>query len=274
MMWHRMAVTALAMAAVAAGGWLVADEPKSEPAQGQGRRDRLDAMAAKLGLNDQQKQEITKVFEDYRPKLADAEHKVWALHHEEHEAMSKVLDDKQRAELPKLLKAARDKELDEIATKLGLSADEKAKVEKVREEHEAKFHEAAAQAGDQGRTMYRELRRDFHEALGKELTAEQREKLPGVLREEFRDFRDPEKRREHLKAIGDELGLSAEQKDKMKQLHEEYDAKAKPLVEELHQVRHEEHEAVDKILTADQRTKLEELRKERESGEKPAKTGA
>ena len=92
MMWHRMAVTALAMAALAAGGWLAADEPKAAPAKG---HDRLDAMAAQLGLNDQQKEEIRKVHTDFEPKLADAEHHLWTLHHEEHEAMSKVLNDEQ-----------------------------------------------------------------------------------------------------------------------------------------------------------------------------------
>ena len=269
MLWHRMAVTALAMTALAAGGWLAADEPKAAPAKG---HDRLDAMAAQLGLNDQQKEEIRKVHADFEPKLADAEHQVWTLHHEEHEAMSKVLNDEQRTKLPGLLKAARDKELDKLADKLGLSADQKKKLEEVREEHEAKFHEAAGRAGEEGRNMYRELRRVFREAIGKELTDEQRAKLPGVLREEYREWRDPATRREHLKAIGEELGLNADQKDQIKKIHEEYDQKTEKPMAELKQLREEEHAAVDKVLTPEQRAKVQELRKERESSEK--KTGA
>ena len=269
MQWRRMAGAVLAVAALAVGGRLVADEPKAEPtAKG---HDRLDAMAAKLGLNDQQKEEIRKVHADFEPKLADAEHQLWTLHHEEHEAMSKVLTDEQRGKLPTVLKAAREKEMDKLADKIGLSDEQKKKLMEVCEEHEKQFHETAAK-GDDGRKQYHELRHAFFEAIGKELTDDQRAKLPGVLREEYHQWREPETRREHLKAIGDELGLNDEQKDQIKKIHEEYDQKTEKPMAELKQLRQDEHAAADKVLTDEQRAKLQELRKERESGEK--KTGA
>ena len=264
MAWRRMAVTAFAIGLLAAGGRLAADEPKAEPAKG---HDRLDAMAAKLGLNDQQKEEIRKIHTKFDKTLSDAEHQLWALHHEEHEAMSKVLTDEQRAKLPMVLKAARDKELQTIAGKLGLSDDQKKKLEAVREEHEQKFHELAAK-GDEGRAQFHELRHVFYEAIGKELTDDQRAKLPGLLREEYHEWRDPATRRDHLKAIGEELGLTAEQKDSMKKIHDDFDQKTAEPAAALTQLREDEHAAVDKVLTADQRTKLQELRKEREAGEK------
>jgi len=265
MVWRRMAVTAFAILTLAAGGRLAADEPKAEPpAKG---HDRLDAMAAKLGLTDQQKNDIRTVHAEFDKKLSDAEHQLWTLHHEEHEAMSKVLTDDQRAKVPMVLKAARDKELQAIASKIGLTDDQTKKLEAVREEHETKFHELAAK-GEEGRAQFHELRHVFFEAIGKELTDDQRAKLPGVLREEYHEWRDPATRRAHLKAIGDELGLTTEQKDSMKKIHSEYDEKTAKPAAELKQMREDEHAAVDKVLTPEQRTKVQELRKERESGEK------
>jgi len=264
-----MVATALAIAALAAGGRLVADEPKpaEPPAKG---HDRLEAMTARLGLDDQQKGQVRAIHTDFDKKTADLEHQVWTLHHEEHQAMSKVLTDDQRAKLPGLLKAARDKELDEIATKLGLSDEQKKKLEAVREDHEKKFHELAAK-GEEGRAPFHELRRVFHEAIGKELTDDQRAKLPGILREEYTEWRNPEKRREHLKAVGDELGLNDDQRAQLKKIHEEFDQKTKEPLAQLKQAREDEHAAVNKVLTDDQRQKLEQWRKDRESGvNKPA----
>ena len=266
MVGRRMIGTALAILALAAGGSLVADAPKpaEQPAKG---HDRLDAMAAKLGLNDQQKEQIRAIHTDFDKKTADLEHQLWTLHHDEHQAMSKVLTDDQRGKLPGILQAARNKELDEIATRLGLTDDQKKKLEAVREEHEKKFQELAAK-GEEGRVQFHELRHVFHEAIGKELTDDQRAKLPGILREEYTEWRDPEKRREHLKAVGDELGLNDDQRGQLKKIHEDFDQKTKEPLAQLKQAREDEHAAVNKILTDDQRQKLEALRKERESGEK------
>lgn len=267
MVWRRMAVTAFAIVALAAGGRLAADEPAktAPPAKG---HDRLDAMAAKLGLNDQQKEEIRKIHTDFDQKLSDAEHQVWTLHHDEREAMNKLLTDEQRAKMPMVLKAARDKELQEIAGKLGLTDDQKKKLEAVREDHEQKFHEAAAQQGDEGRRQYRDLRRVFYEAIGKELTDDQRAKLPGVLREEYQEWRDPATRREHLKAVADELGLTTEQRESLKKIHAEFDQKTEKPMADLKQMRQDERAAVDKVLTDEQRATVQKLRQEREAGEK------
>jgi len=263
-----MVMTALAIAACMAWGRLAADEPKPEPGKS---HDRLEALAAKLGLNDQQKQDIQKVHSDFDQKLSDLEHQLWVLHHAEREAMSKVLTDDQRAKLPMVLKAARDKEFQAIADKLGLTDDQRKKLEAVREEHEQKFHDLAAK-GEEGRGPYRELRHVFFEAIGKELTDDQRAKLPGLLREEYQEWRDPVARREHLKAVGDELGLNDDQKAKIKTIHEDYDKTTQEPAAQLKQAREDEHAAVLKVLTDDQRAKLEQLRKDREAGEKKSGT--
>jgi len=261
MTWHRTALAALAL--VAAAGVFAADAPKPE-AKG---HDRLDAMAAKLGLNDQQKDQIREIHKDYGHKLADAEHQLWTLHHEEHEAMGKVLTDEQRAKVPGLLKAARDKDLQKMAGELGITDEQKKELEPILEEHEKKFHELAAK-GEGAREQYHQQRHEFHEAIAKVLTNEQREKLPGVLREEYHQWRDPVARRGHLKALADELGLSAEQRTQVEKIHKEYDEKTTEPASQLKQLRKDEHAAVDKVLTDEQRAKVQKWRQEREAGEK------
>jgi len=273
MVWHRMVGTALVVAALALGLRLAADEPK-KPDPAAKPQSRLEAMAARLGLDDKQKEEITKVHTDFEKKLGDLEHQLGVLRHNEHEAMSKVLTDEQRAKLPAALKAARDKDLEAMAAKLGLTTEQKTKLETVLDEHEKKFLELAAK-GDEGRAAFHEVRHAFHEAIGKELTQAQREMLPGLLREEYREWREPETRRAHLKAIGDELGLKDEQKAQLKTIHEDFDKQTKEPLAQLKQTREDEHKAVMNVLTPDQQTKLEQFRKEREeANKKPPAKGA
>lgn len=262
MMWHRVALSALAVAAAA--GAFAADPPKPEPGKG---RDRLDALAAKIGLSDSQKEEIRKIHADFDPKEADVEHQIWAMHHEEREAIAKVLTDEQRAKVPGLLMAARDKEREKIASDLGLTADQKKKLEPILEEQEKKFLELAAK-GPGGREGFQQQRREYFAAIGKELTDDQRAKLPGVVREEYQQWRDPGARREHLKALADQLGLDDKQREQIKKVHAEYDQKDDQPTAQLKQLEEQERAAVDKVMNDEQRKKLQELRKDREPGEK------
>jgi Spy/CpxP family protein refolding chaperone len=260
-----MAFSALAI--VAAAGVFAADPPKTEPGKG---HDRLDVMAAKLGLSDQQKDEIRKVHADFEQKEAAVEHQLWTMRHEEREAIGKVLTDEQRAKVPGLLKAAREKEVQKVEGELGVTDEQKKKLEPILEEYEKKFHELAAK-GEAGREAFHKERHEFRQAIAKELTDEQRLKLPGVLREEYHQWRDPAARREHLKALADQLGLDDKQREEIKKIHAEFDQKDEPLTAQLKQLHTDEHAAVDKVLTDDQRQKLQEWRKEREAAaKKPA----
>jgi Spy/CpxP family protein refolding chaperone len=262
MMWQRMALSALVL--TAAAGVFAADPPKPDPAKG---HDRLDAMAVRLGLSDSQKEEIRKIHADFDPKLADAEHQIWTMRHEEHEAIAKVLTDDQRAKVPVLLKAAQDKELAKVVSELGLTDDQKKKLQPVLEEHEKAFLEVAAK-GENGREGFRKQRQEFRTAIAKELTDDQRAKLPGVLREEYRQWRDPATRRDHLKGLADQLGLDDKQREQIKAVHAEFDKKDEEPTAQLKQLREQEHAAVDKVLTDDQRKKVQELRTQREAGQK------
>jgi len=261
MMWNRLGMLAFALLALASGGQLVAQEERGQ------RHDRLEALASKLGLSDQQKQEIRKIHADYDKKMDPLEEQIWTTHHAEHEAMGKVLTEEQRTKVPEVMKEVMHKELDKMADKLGLSEGQKQKLEKVHGQYEKKFHDLARQKGEDARHKFHELRSEAMTTIGKELNEDQRAKLPAVMREEFHRMHDPSVRREHMKVFADKLGLSGEQKEQVQKIHSEYEQKIEKPVEQLKQLHKDEHEAVEKVLTQEQRTKLRELLKSRGRGE-------
>jgi Spy/CpxP family protein refolding chaperone len=267
MLRYRFAVAAAAALALVAGkGWLGAEEPKTEVGKGH----HWERLAAKLGLSDKQKEDIHKIHADFDEKADPVEHQLWALHHQEHEAMRQVLTDEQKAKLPMVFKEMRDQELQKIADKLNLTEEQRQKVAKVREEFEKKFHDLAAEKekGEHVHRKFRELRHQFIAAVRPELTDDQRAKLPVILREEHRHWRNPESRREIFKAVGEKLGVSAEQKEQIKKIRDEYSPKCEALAAKLKDMRHDEHAAIEKLLTDEQRTKWQELRKNRGAEEK------
>jgi len=265
----RLAVLAVAVLALAAGGGRFLAFEKAEPAK---KHDHLEWLAAKLKLDAKQKEDIRKIHADFDAKADPVEHQLWALRHEEHEAMKKVLTEAQRDKVAETLKAMRAQEIQKIATELKLSDDQKMKVAKIREDFEPKFHELAAEKekGEKVHKQFRELRHQVISAIRAELTDEQREKLPLMLRQEHRYWRNTETRREHLKGLGDKLGVSAEQKAQYRKIHEEYDPKVKALHAELKKLHQEEYAAIEKVFTEDQRAKWKELHKGRFGAEKPA----
>jgi Spy/CpxP family protein refolding chaperone len=269
MVGHRWAVLTVATLTLATGaGRLAAEEPRADTGK---KHDRVEMLAKRLGLDEKQQEQIKKIREDYDLKTDPVEHMLWALHHGEHEAVRKVLNDDQRTKLAAALKEMRQKEFDTMADKLGLSADQKKKIGQIREEFEPKFHELALsrEKGENVHKQFRELRHDFLEAVRPELTDDQRAKLPILMREEHHHWRNPATRHEHMKAVFDKLNLGAEQKEKIRKIHEEYDPKIKTEHTQLRQLHQEEHEAMEKVLTADQRTKWQEIRKQHRLDETP-----
>jgi Spy/CpxP family protein refolding chaperone len=260
-----LAVATLALATAAVR--LAAEEPKADTR----KHDRVEMLAKRLGLDEKQQEQIKKIRDDYDLKTDPVEHQLWALHHEMHEAVRKVLTDDQRAKAADALKEMRRKEFDTLADKLGLSADQKQKIGKIHEAFEPKFHELAAsrEKGENVHKQFRELRHEFLEEVRPVLTEDQRTKLPILMREEHHHWRNPVARHEHFKAVFEKLDLSADQKDQLKKLHAEYEPKLKDLHTQLRQLHHEEHEAMEKVLTDAQRTKWQELRKLHHLDEQP-----
>jgi Spy/CpxP family protein refolding chaperone len=183
--------------------------------------------------------------------------------------MRQALTEEQRNRLPEVLKAMRDKELQKIGAELGLNEDQKQRIEKVREEYEKKFHELAAERekGENAHKQFRHLRHEFLAAISPILTDEQRARLPVVVREEHRYWHNPAVRREHLRSLADKLGVTGEQKDKLQRIYSEDEPKVEKLTSQLKQMHQQEHAAVAKVLTPEQRLKFQELFKSRVGGE-------
>jgi Spy/CpxP family protein refolding chaperone len=260
---------ALATLALVAGVGLTADPPQANQhargqhaGQGHGHHSRADALAKRLGLSDEQKQNIHKIHQEYDQKEDPIEHQIVALHHEEREAMGKVLTEEQRQKARQLLREGMRKEFEKIGSELNLSAEQKEKIGKVRHEYEQKFHQLASK-GEHKQGQLRDLRREEFHAIRQQLNEEQRHKLPGILRAEFHTWHNSATRHEHMKALADKLDLSSQEKEQLHKIHEEYGHKIHPLVEQLRKVHHAEREAVAQVLTPEQRTKFQELVKER-----------
>src|SRR5262249_50327000 len=140
------------------------------------------------------------------------EEQLWKLHHEALNAAKGVLTPEQRGKLPEVIKTDMVREGKTIADKLGLSEDQRQKVERIREEFEPKFQEVCSQSSDDARKKMQQLRSEFINDVRQVLNDEQRAKFWGVMREEFHRWRDPAARHEQLQELGNQLGVSADQK--------------------------------------------------------------
>jgi len=229
--------------------------------------DRLDALAEKLSLTSEQKAQLKKIDADFDKQEDPIEDQIRHLRHEEHEAAHKVLSEEQHKNMHDLLKAEMQKEMQEIAGKLGLTSKQRDSIGKIRHEYDVKIDKLGRDEKTRGQV--RELRHKEFEAIRHELTDAQREKAPGIFREEMREWRDPAQRRKHMKAVMDKLDLSADQKKQLHEAHAKNDAQIDKLQAQLREVHKQEREAMNKVFTEEQRKKLDELRKGRERREKP-----
>lgn len=227
------------------------------------KHDRADALAAKLGLNDQQKEEIRKVYADFQTKLDPIEDQLWMAHHEARAEFEKVLNGDQRAKAPDVMREAKEKELRSIADKIGLTDQQRQRVQKTLMQYEGKFKDLAARDPADARKEFRELKHGLFAAVGQELTDEERIRLQGVMREEFNHWREPTFRQEHVKALEDKLAMNAEQRTQADKIIAQCEQKSEKPLAQLKELCQQERAAVDKVLNEEQRTKLNQIMKSR-----------
>jgi hypothetical protein len=264
LMWHRVLTAALAALVLGAvGGRLTGEEKKGHHGK---RHDRLEALAAKLGLSDQQKKQIRKIHHEYDQKEDKVVHRLGELHHQQREAVGKVLTDAQRAKAPGIMREELEKELREVADKLGLSPEQRQHIQKVRAHYDERIHKLHGHHDARAHEHLRHLRQEEFHAIRHELNEQQRARLPGILREEFHEWRNPAAGGKRLKAVADRLGLSADQRQRIHKILAEHQPETERLVGELRHLHHEEHQAVSKVLTEDQRAKLRKILEARHHG--------
>ena len=240
--------------------------------------DRLESAADELGLSDEQRAKIGASFRPFAQKYREqcAEHR--KLVEDELKAIGAVLTPEQRkmarryVEGRVVLAAAAQSIADRLraaADELGLTADQRSKIAEAHESYADKF---------------RDLRRARRALLGEEMRA-----IAGVLtpeqREEARDYRedrvvvigvefDPanpptvERLREtvadRLQSAADELGLTAEQREKIRQIHAGYAEKYRAQRDARRALRREEFKALGAVLTPAQRDQVKDAVEERE----------
>ena len=159
--------------------------------------------------------------------------------------------------------------LQAAADKLGLTADQRSKIVEARESYADKF---------------RDMRRERRALLGEEMRA-----IAAVLtpeqREKARDYRedrvvvigveidpaDPptvaqlrETVADRLQSAADELGLTAEQREKIRQIHAGYAEKYRAQRDARRALRREEFQALGAALTPEQRDQIKDAVEERE----------
>jgi len=240
--------------------------------------ERIEAAAEKLGLTSEQRKKIGSATASQAEQHADLRNKVREANEEEFKAIAAVLTPEQREKArqtveSRVLRAVAAMSiadrLDALGDKLGLSADQRRQIAKSR-----------AQFADQ----YRALRSDRRELLGEELkaiaavlTPEQRDKVKDfgedriVVIEVRTADRDTAEREgalretiaERLEAMADKLGLTPEQRTKIRSVRDSMADKFKAQRDRRSTLRGEEMKAIEGVLTPAQREQVKNVVEER-----------
>ena len=240
--------------------------------------DRLESAADELGLSDEQRAKIRESFRPFAQKYREqrAEHR--ELVEDELKAVGAVLTPEQRKMARRyvagrVVRAAAARSiadrLQAAADKLGLTADQRSKIGEAREPYADKFRDM--------RRARRALLGEEMRAIAAVLTPEQREKARDyredrvvVIGVEI-DPADPptvaqlrETVADRLESAADELGLTAEQREKIRQIHAGYAEKYRAQRDARRALRREEFKALGAVLTPEQRDQVKDAVEERE----------
>jgi Spy/CpxP family protein refolding chaperone len=240
--------------------------------------DRLEAEADELNLTDEQRTKIRESFQAFSQKYQDqrAEHR--KLVEEELKAIGEVLTPEQRRMVRRHVEgrvvraAASESVADRLraaAEKLALTTEQREKIREAGRPYAEKFREL--------RRQRRTLLGDEMRAIAKDLTPEQREKVRDwredrvvVVGVEFDPATPPhlaqlrETLADRLHAKADELGLTAEQRDKISAIRTEFAAKYQAQRAARRQLRQDEMKELGAFLTPEQREKIESFVEDRE----------
>ena len=254
--------TSIALLALVAGINRLAAQEESSRDAARGHEYRIDALMDKLGLNDQQREQVRKIRTDFDKKEEPIEKQLWTLHQEECQALQSTLNEQQRKELPNIMRDAWNKEFQKVAEKLNLTSDQKQRVEKIRDEYQPKFMALMQSKGSEDAfKQFHDLREQAHKQVREVLNDDQRARFPTILREEFHKWHEQAFRQQFVKDLAQKLGLSNDQRDKLQKECADSNKKIEQTAGQLKKLHHEEFAAMEKVLTADQRQKLEQWEK-------------
>lgn len=218
----------------------------------------LNAFAAKLGLTAEQKVDIEKAQADFEKKSAPVCETMFKLHIEHHQAVLQTLSPEQKAELPAIMKAEREKMLQHFATKLELTEEQKKKAQNLCDVYTAKYKELAEQEESKRAGQFQIVKNQQFEAFCEILTDDQRVKLPALIQEEMQAGRTPSAKSEFRKAMNDKLNLTDTQKEQLDKVCDEFAKKIDDQKALIRGLCKEKHIAMEKVLTDTQKVKFQE----------------
>jgi Spy/CpxP family protein refolding chaperone len=233
--------------------------------------ERVQAAADKLDLNADQRKQIVKTLTSYagrhtalRAKCRDAceseiKDVAAVLTPEQRQKASDYINDRVvRAEAAMSIA----ERLHAVAEKLGLTADQRKQIVQTHTEFASKYRQLRAER--------RELMQEELRAIGAILTPEQREKVKNFFEDRIvivqasatgPDVAEASKAlretiQERLEAIAEKLGLTDDQRTKIRDAHAAFAEKFKAQREQRMALRQEEMKALGAILTPEQREKV------------------
>jgi Spy/CpxP family protein refolding chaperone len=235
--------------------------------------DRLHEAIAKLNLTPEQKTKIRDAHAPFDEKYRAQRAEQRQLVQDELKSVSEVLTSEQREKLRSFIEArlahapAAQSACDRIhafANQMGINTEQLAK---IRDTHRG-FTEQYTALNDQRDQLLQEELKSARDIL----TPEQREKVSNFFADrvvivggDLSRFDEKtiaqlrETVAERLDGAADKLGLNAEQKGKIKELHEGFAPKYRAQRDQRRELRQKEVDALSALLTADQREKVKEL---------------
>jgi Spy/CpxP family protein refolding chaperone len=236
--------------------------------------ERVDSAAEKIGLSSEQRAQIKKALASYADRHAALRAKCREACEEEFKEVTAVLNPDQREKAREYIevrtvraaaaKSVADR-LEAMADKLSLSADQRRQILEVHSQFASKYRAL--------RSQRRELLEEELKAIAAKLTPEQRETAKDLVEDRVeiidisasgRDAMDAaralkETIAERLEAVGDKLGLSADQKGEIRGVRATFAEKYQSQREQRKALRKEELQALQGTLTPEQREKVKDF---------------
>jgi Spy/CpxP family protein refolding chaperone len=228
--------------------------------------ERLQAVADKLGLTDEQRTKIREAHTAFAEKYQNCRAERRELMQSELQALGQVLTPEQRETAKSLVEdmktAAASREWPEIGPiretladrlrsageKIDLTAEQRTK---IREAHASFAEKYRAQRNERHQLVQDELK-----AVSEVLTPEQREKVRSFIEARMAHAPAAQSVAERIRTVADHLGISSDQRTKIREAHQGFTEQYRALNDQREQLLREELKAVGSILTPEQREKV------------------
>jgi hypothetical protein len=145
---------------------------------------------------------------------------------------------------------------------LGLTEEEQQRIQRIYGSFEQRFRQLVEESNQEDlQAQINKLGQEAFAAINKELTREQRARLPAILKEDSREWHDPGALREHIEGIASRLDLGTDQADQVQRILTDYELRISEPRDQLKQLQREKWTAIERVLTSEQKIRLEEMRK-------------